>query len=299
MKIGYPCINRSLKCRGNKTFRLKSYSQPRFIETVKNNLNCLQKILRYNLDHDILFFRISSDIIPFASHPICTVNWATYFEDTLEKIGIFIKKNDIRISMHPDQFIVLNSKKPEVVQRSIRELEYHAAFLEALNLDTTAKIQLHVGGVYENRTKSMNRFVNQYALLPKQVKSRLVIENDDRSYSVKDCYEIYKQIQIPILLDVFHHQLHNDNESFQNALKKTSSTWDLKDGIPMIDYSTQLKNDKKGKHTNHIDINDFVTFLTNSIPTDFDVMLEIKDKEKSAIEAVATAKNDSRFFTIF
>ncbi len=80
MRIGYPCINLTIKNKHPSTFRIKSYSDKRFIETVKNNLNHLQKILIYNLNNNILFFRLSSDIIPFASHPICKINWRNIFK---------------------------------------------------------------------------------------------------------------------------------------------------------------------------------------------------------------------------
>ena len=146
MKIGYPCINRSLDCKGNRTFRLRSYSNERMQVTVQNNLECLLRILQYNLKYGILFFRISSDLIPFASHPICKFPWQRYFQKSFEEIGQFINKNHVRISMHPDQFIVLNSPRDDVVQRSIAELAYHAEILDLMGLDTSAKIQLHVGG---------------------------------------------------------------------------------------------------------------------------------------------------------
>lgn len=295
MKIGYPCINRTVTCQGNKTFRLKSYSEKRFITTVQNNLNCLQKILEYNWKHSILFFRISSDIIPFASHQVLTVDWQTYFKKDLKKIGEFIKKNNIRISMHPDQFIVLNSNKNDVVKRSIQELEYHAAFLDALKLDQSAKIQLHVGGVYGDKKASIHRFVNHFGLLSKEIKKRLVIENDERSYTVKNCLYINKKIGIPVLLDVFHHKINNNAESVQTVLKKTIKTWNKKDGLPMVDYSSQEQNEKKGKHADHIHISDFITFLNESQPINVDIMLEIKDKEKSALTAVSLAEKDSRF----
>ena len=298
MRIGYPCINRSLPCKGNKTFRLKSYSENRFIETVTNNLNCLQSMLEYNKAHNILFFRISSDIIPFASHPILSVDWITVFKNKLKSIGDYIRKHEMRISMHPDQFIVLNTKTEAVLNRSIKELEYHAAFLDELELDTSSKIQLHVGGVYNDKKESMNRFVKHYDFLSKHIKKRLVIENDDRNYTIKDCLYISKHIHIPVLLDVFHHQLNNNNESVQNAFSLVSKTWKSRDGIPMIDYSSQEKHQRLGKHANHIDRDDFNRFLKDSQDFDVDVMLEIKDKEKSAIEAITDAKNDPRFIQL-
>ena len=295
MNIGYPCINRSLSCQGNKTFRLKSYSENRFIKTVENNLDCLQQILQFNQERNLLFFRISSDIIPFASHPVLTIDWVNYFEDRLNEIGRYIKNNNMRISMHPDQFIVLNSKRKEVVDRSVKELKYHADFLDALRLDSTAKIQLHVGGVYDNKQESLNRFIRRYELLSNRIRKRLVIENDERSYTAKDCLHISKNANIPVLFDVLHHHIHNHNESVTSILKKIASTWKKRDGIPMIDYSSQEKNEKTGRHATHIDKKDFICFLKDSEPIDVDVMLEIKDKEKSALEAVRLAKTDSRF----
>ncbi|MBS3749785.1 MAG: UV DNA damage repair endonuclease UvsE [Candidatus Thermoplasmatota archaeon] len=295
MKIGYPCINRTLPCRGNKTFRLKSYSKERFIDTVTNNLRCLQHLLSFNLDHNILFFRISSDIIPFASHSVLNVDWELFFKDRLQEIGRFIKKNNMRISMHPDQFIVLNSKRKEVVQRSIQELVYHASFLDSLGLDASSKIQLHVGGVYGEKEKSMNRFVKNFDLLPLPVKKRLVIENDDRSYTAKDCLQISKQIHIPVLFDVLHHQINNFDEPIQKIFRFIAETWQTNDGIPMVDYSSQEQNEKIGKHATHINQKDFICFLQSINSIDFDIMLEIKDKEKSALEAISLAKSDPRF----
>ena len=161
----------------------------------------------------------------------------------------------------PDQFIVLNSIDEDVVHRSVKELFYHAEILDLLELDTTTKIQLHVGGAYGDKEKSINRFIQNYNKLDKKIKRRLVVENDDRIYSVKDCLSISKNVEVPILLDVFHHYVLNNKEPVTEALKFVKKTWKQKDGIPMIDYSSQEPNMRVGKHAETIDKNDFKNFI--------------------------------------
>jgi UV DNA damage endonuclease len=295
MKVGYPCLNRTIGCLGDKTFRLKSYSKERMINTVKNNLDCLEKILKYNVENNFLFFRITSDLVPFASHPICDINWQKHFSNKFEELGSFIIRNDIRISMHPDQFIVLNSRSDDVVQRSIAELQYHAEVLDLMGLDNTAKIQLHVGGVYGDKAKSMDRFKSRFVKLDRSIKDRLVIENDDRSYTVSDCLEISKGIGIPLLFDNFHHELNCSGENIKQALDKTIKTWKEHDGLPMTDYSSQNPKLSKGRHAETIDITNFKNYLKDTRPFDFDIMLEIKDKENSAKQAVKVLTGDIKF----
>ncbi|MDR3647396.1 MAG: UV DNA damage repair endonuclease UvsE [Candidatus Babeliales bacterium] len=287
MKIGYPCINNSIEQKPNKTFRLNSYSKELFKETVESNLKGLYKILEYNYEHGLLFLRISSDTIPFASHPVLNVDWIEEFKETLQTIGNFIKKNNFRISMHPDQFIVLNSPTESVVKNSIAELKYHANFLDSLGLDNTAKIQIHVGGVYGNKQEAIERFVEVYNRLDPIIKKRLVIENDDKSYSLSDVYKIYTKCGIPIIFDTLHQTCFNNGEDFLEALKIAFSTWKIEDGIPMIDYSNQAESSRVGKHSQSIDLKDFENFITITKALDFDIMLEIKDKEISSLKALA------------
>ena len=286
MKLGYPCINRSIGCTTNLTFRLASYSEENLLEKVEKNLNCLAKILEYNVKNGLLFFRISSDLVPFASHPICRVDWAKHFEKKFKQIGSYIKKYKIRISMHPDQFVLINSPRKIVVQRSIKELEYHCRVLDLMELDATAKVQIHVGGVYGDKEKSIERFINEYKSLPVIIKKRLVIENDHISYSLKDCISINKRIKISVLFDSFHHQCLNHGESIKEAIKMTQATWQKKDGLLMVDYSSQKPKKRKGTHAEHINIKQFEQFIKTTKGLNFDLMLEIKDKERSALKAI-------------
>lgn len=295
MKIGYPCINRTIGCQANHTFRLKSYSEERLIETVEQNLACLLRILQFNARNNLLFFRITSDLVPFASHPINRFKWQRHFQYRLREIGEFIRNSNMRISMHPDQFTLINSLDTEIFRRSVAELRYHADLLDKMELDTTARIQIHVGGMYKDKEKSMKRFVSRYKKIGNDLRQRLVIENDDKNYTIKDCLLIHDDIGIPVLFDSFHHEVHNNDEPIIECLRATSKTWRAMDGTPMIDYSHQKQNSMKGTHAETIKLASFKKFLEVSKPHDFDIMLEIKDKEKSALKAVHIACNDPRF----
>lgn len=295
MRIGYPCSNRSIGCRSDRTFRLASYTVERFITTVTDNISCLRQILEWNLRHDLLFFRISSDIIPFASHQICSFPWQKHYTDALALTGDYLSHAGIRISMHPDQFILLNSPDETIVSRSIDELAYHADLLDLMELDNSAKIQLHVGGLYGDRHDSIARFIRVYNRLDPAIRRRLVVENDDQRFTAADCLHIHAQTGIPVLFDIFHHSCHNNGEGIGEMLRKIGETWRSSDGIPMVDYSSQHPEKRRGGHAEHIDIDDFRRFLEISHPYDMDIMLEIKDKEASALAAVSVAKADPRF----
>ncbi|PKL65440.1 MAG: UV DNA damage repair endonuclease UvsE [Methanomicrobiales archaeon HGW-Methanomicrobiales-3] len=297
MRIGYPCLNRSIGCTPSKTFRLASYTEERLEQTIAANLACLQKILEYNVEHGLLFLRITSDLVPFASHEICTYSWQEQFADIFQGLGDYCKKHGFRISMHPDQFVLLNAPDAGVLERSIRELAYQSAVLDLMGLDRTAKIQIHVGGVYGDKAASMDRFVENYSQLDKTIRARLVIENDERLYAVADCRKIHDRTGIPVILDTFHHSLNNQGEPVQTALSILAETWTSQEGLPMVDYSSQQEGKRPGAHAEHIVSEDFSRFLGDSKPCDFDLMLEIKDKEKSANLALALAAEDFRLVT--
>lgn len=288
MKIGYPCINHSIVKKTVSTFRLSSYTEERLIRSIRYNLDTLVEILKYNIENNLMFFRISSEMIPFASHSICKFDWKEYFRSDFIKIGRLIKENDIRISMHPDQFVLINAKNQDIVNNSIKELEYHTDILDLMRLDASAKVQIHVGGAYGDREDSKKKFVSNYKnLLSEKVKRRLVIENDDHIYNLTDCVEIHWTTDIPILFDTFHHQCFGDNLPLIHALQTASDTWyKNRDGIIMIDYSNQEPNERKGKHSNTLDMKQFKEFVLSITSLDLDIMLEVKDKEKSAKNAI-------------
>ena len=203
--------------------------------------------------------------------------------------------------MHPDQFTLINSIKEEFFERSKKGLLYHAEILDLMKLDTSAKIQIHVGGVYGDKKASVKRFVARFNRLPDSVIRRLVIENDYKLYDLNGCLKISEEIQIPVLFDIFHHKMNNSaSHTLKESFSYIAKSWNEKrDGVPMVDYSSQEPNGLPRQHSETINLEDFGLFLKQTEPFDFDVMLEIKDKEKSAIKAVEFAVNDWRLHKFF
>ena len=250
------------------------------------NLDCLEIILQWNDAHDIRYFRISSDTVPFASHPVMTVDWRSEFASRFADLGRFIRDHDMRVNCHPGQYILLNSPRPDVVERSVAELDYTAAMFELMGLDHTHKMQIHTGGVYGDKPAAMDRFVREYDALSPAIRRRLVIENDERQYGLSDNLAIHARTGIPVLFDVFHHAILNDGESLPEAMDLFMPTW-RGHGLPAMDYSAQHAEKQAGAHAISVDLAAFDAFLGQIADRDVDIMLEIKDKENSALAVLA------------
>ncbi|MEG0296269.1 MAG: UV DNA damage repair endonuclease UvsE [Clostridium sp.] len=288
MKIGYACIPLTIPYRTNRTYRLSTYTNKKASEVISNNLNDLLEILKYNNLNNIKLFRISSDIIPLASHPNFDLDWISEFKDILSTIGSFIKTNNIRVSMHPGQYTILNSPKEEVVQKSIADLKFHADFLDSLGIDYSHKLILHIGGVYNDKNSAINRFITTYKSLPKNIKARLIIENDERCFSFDDVFYISTQTGAPVIFDNLHQQCYLkrtlSNVETKEILIKAASTWD--NCVPKIHYSQQAPDKKIGSHSPTIRIKEFLEYynLINETNLDIDIMLEVKDKNLSVLK---------------
>lgn len=293
MKIGYPCIPLTINAKTTRSLTLKTYSEEKLKLLIEANLKDLLKILTYNKENHINIFRISSDIIPLGSHEINKYNWLKEFESLLKNIGNYIKENNLRVSMHPGQYTVLNSPNPSVVKKSIKDLEFHASFLDSLNLNYTHKIILHIGGIYNSKKDSINRFIKNYNLLPNNIKNRLVIENDEKNFSLDDIIYISKKCSIPIIFDNLHNECFNDNNySLEEILLKISPSWNIpKDGNIKVHYSQQNLKKKLGSHSKSIKLEEFLNYYSIAKKYNIDIMLEVKDKDFSALKIINTLKD--------
>jgi UV DNA damage endonuclease len=172
-------------------------------------------------------FRIMSPLFPRMTHPAVgykleELPYGIEISTLLEDVRCFAMANDIRLSFHPDQFVVLSSPHPLVIANSIQELLYQAQLAEVVGADV---INIHAGGVYGDKLKALQRFCEVFKGLPGIVRSRLTLENDDISYTVRDLLPVCEQLSIPLVYDVHHHRCNPDGLSVEEATSQAAETW--------------------------------------------------------------------------
>ncbi len=288
MRIGYACLALGVRDSSMKTCMKKNASESRLKELIENNLNSLENLIDYNIESGIKFFRISSDLIPFGSSPVNGLQWWEIYDERFSLIGNKIYENKIRVSMHPGQYTVLNSKDEGVVERAVEDLTYHCRVLDSLGTGPESKIVLHVGGVYNDKKGAIERFVENCMKLPDSVKRRLVIENDDRSYNISEVLEIGKGLEIPVVFDNLHNSINPayTEKTEEYWVNECRATWTKKDGNQKIHYSQQAIGKRAGAHSESIDVKLFLDFYSNLVKKDIDIMLEVKDKNLSAVKCI-------------
>lgn len=288
MSIGYACIAIGVRDTNQKTCILKNASSTKLLALIEHNLNALENVIEYNIENRIKLYRISSDIIPFASSPVNTLEWWHIFDTKLSEIGDKIISSGMRVSMHAGPYTVINSPNEEVVTKSIEDLRYHNRMLDCLGLPSNHKIVLHVGGVYNDKKSAIDRFVVNYNRLDQSIKERLVIENDDRSYNICDVLEINKFTDVPIVYDNLHNKINPCKEEKSDIywIKACEKTWKKRDGCQKIHYSQQDQGKKTGAHSHTIRIDEFMMIYNQVFREDLDIMLEVKDKNLSAVKCI-------------
>ena len=287
MNIGYACLTVGVSGIRQRTCTMKNATPDVLLSLIQSNLEALDKILDYNIQNGIKLFRISSDIIPFGSHPVNTVKWWEIFNDKLNEIGRKAITNGIRLSMHPGQYTVLNSPDEAVVERAVEDLRYHARFLDEMGLGKEHKIILHIGDIYGDKTAAAKRFIQQYHYLDVNIRQRLVIENDDRQYAISDVLSIGESEGIPVVFDNLHNKINPDNTHSEiEWIAACASTWKRSDGSQKLHYSQQHDGKRPGSHSATLDIGEFLQFYTHLPNQDTDIMVEVKDKNLSAIKCI-------------
>lgn len=286
MNIGYACLTVGIPFTDLKSCVLKNFNEASLKELIGTNLCALNNIIDYNIKNGIKLFRICSELIPFGSHHTNIFPWWIDFAEEFSIIAKKLADNNIIISMHPGQYTLLNSPKSEVTQRAIEDLEYHKKLLECLGGGDESKLVLHIGGIYGDKESAIERFKQVYNGLEQSLKANIIIENDDRYYNIKDVYNIGIELGIPVVFDNLHHSCNPcaDNRDEPFWIKKCEETFNGSGRKQKIHYSQQNELKRNGSHSKTINANEFLQFFRKLENKDIDIMLEVKDKNLSAIK---------------
>lgn len=293
VRLGYACVNTRLRTSA-RTVRLANASPERLREVIADNLDALEAILRWNEEHGIQVFRLTSNLIPFGSHEANPIAWWDEFADRFERLAELVRGSGARLSTHPGQYTVLASARHEVVAAAVAELEYHARLLGAIGVDPSHKIVLHVGVGRRDAKAAGDRLVRGWELLSDGARERLVLENDER-WPLADVFDLSRRLDCPVVLDVFHHALAPSlpGVSVRELILAAGETWDTADGRQEVHFSTQEPGRRPGAHAASLDAGAFRSFHEQVRDLPLDCIFELKDKEQSVLRAKALVQTGS------
>ncbi len=306
MNYGYACINMTLsdvpkskRITTNRTMIKRTFKEKgvRYASKLAlDNVKDLVKILSWNEENDIRFYRMSSDIFPWCSeyyfhqlpHYAEIKYWLRYAGDFADDYGH-------RLTFHPGPFCCLASPKDEVVQKTYKELNNHSRIFDMMGFEPSHynKINIHVGGTYGDKDKTAKRFIENFHReggLDENTRKRFTLENDDKAsmWSTKDIYDkIHHETGIPIVFDYHHHRFCAGGLTEEQAVKLAASTWP--DGVTPVVHVSESKaiesGDSKIRPQAH---SDFIRKPVENYGQTHDIMLECKKKELALLKLRAT-----------
>ena len=274
----------------------KNYNTSKLLEITKNNLDSLYEIIKYNVKNNFHFYRLTSKLVPLATHDKVDFDYITPLLDEYKKIGKLINDNNIRVDTHPDQYAVLNSMDSKIVKNTVEILEYHYKIMDALGIKDKIII-LHVGSSACGKKASITRFINNFNKLPDHIKKCITVENDDKVYNIKDVLELCHKINVPMVLDYHHFICNNEKEDINDYLKEIINTWDGK--LPKMHFSSPKSKLKKEfrSHSDYINKECFIEFINilKKQDKDIDIMLEAKAKDDAISRLVRCLKYETNY----
>ena len=291
IRLGYVAIAKKLgkKITSSSTVTFTNYNKistsEKKLEKLKavsaSNLKNLGKILNYNMENNIHFYRITSALIPLVTHPeVGYWGHREFLKKDFEYIGKLINESNMRVDTHPDEFNVINSINPKVVENTKINLLRQAQWFEDFKYDL-GKMVIHIGGATNGKESGIERFITNFKTFPEEVTSKIIIENDDKTYTAKETLFLCNELKRPMVLDIHHHNCNNTDDNIYDLIPDIFTTWKNEKLPPKLHFSSPRDGENDRKHSDFINAQDFVNFLENikHFNTDIDIMLECKEKD--------------------
>ncbi len=289
IRLGLCCIFRDqpIKFRTTTATANGKLNRPaalaKLSELCMANADALSASLQFCADNRIGCFRINSQILPLKTHPECGYEVEDLPEGDeivrrFKACGRFARKNMLRTCFHPDQFVVLNSPRPDVVAKSIEELEYQCEVAEWVRADV---VNIHGGGAYGDKGKALADFARNLKKLSRRARHRLTVENDDTTHTPSDLLPVCRAEGLPLVYDVHHHRCNQDELSVEEATEQAIATWNRE---PMFHISSPIEGWKGPKPRRHHDFINIVDFPECWRDLTLTVEVEAKAKEVAVLK---------------
>ncbi|AWV31709.1 MULTISPECIES: UV DNA damage repair endonuclease UvsE [Paenibacillus] len=301
VRFGYVAMSTVIKdCSPSKTMTMASFKKlddreaalRRLENIARMNLHNTLRLMKHNVASDIMVYRLTSKIIPLATHPDLQ-DWNPFaaLAEEFAEVGQYVKKHGLRVSFHPDHFTVLSTPRPEVLINSVRDLQYHVDMLVAMGLPAMAKNNIHIGGAYGDKPVAAKRFEEHFRALPSALQERITLENDDKTFTAPETLAVSQSVGLPMVLDIHHQWVNNEGELPWELWPDILQTWrselaqkDVPSGEllpPKIHVSSPRSPSDPRSHADGVEPAPLLAFLKR-IAADtpaVDVMIEAKLKD--------------------
>ncbi|MBF2028124.1 MAG: UV DNA damage repair endonuclease UvsE [Oscillatoriales cyanobacterium C42_A2020_001] len=239
------------------------------------NLHRLHQAIAFCQENDIRLYRMNSSLLPFADAPVGEAVLPE-FADTMQQIGNFAREANVRLVLHPDQFVVLSSDRPDVVQNSCKILGAHARMMDMLGLPRSPWALMNIHGGKGDRARQLIQVIRD---LPDAIRLRLTLENDEYTYSTAELVELCRTANVPLVFDAHHHVIHEKVDSYNHPsvaemLVAARSTWDIP-AWQVVHISNGNQFFRDPQHS------DYITLMPESYRYAPWIEVEAKQKEKA------------------
>ncbi|QWU47849.1 MULTISPECIES: UV DNA damage repair endonuclease UvsE [Bacillus] len=267
----------------------KQEREDKLYNVTLQNLEHTIRILHYNIAHEIPLYRLSSSIVPLATHPEVEFDYIQIFAPLWRKIGALIQEHNLRVSFHPNQFTLFTSDKSHITTNAITDMTYHYNVLNAMGIANSSYINIHVGGAYGNKEKAIERFHENIQKLPYHIKRQMTLENDDKTYTTSETLAICQKEKIPFVFDYHHHIANLCGEPLEELLPMIFETWSHTNIPPKVHISSPKSEKEFRAHSDYIDLEFIKPFLhiAKKVDRDFDIMIESKQKDLALLQLIS------------
>lgn len=269
--------------------RDKKEREAQLLAITKNNLERTLRVLHYCIAHELPLYRMSSSIVPLATHPEAAWDYLKKTKQECIEIEKLVKKYNLRTSMHPNQYTLFTSPRTEVTVNAVKDMQYHYDLLKGMGIEDRSYINIHVGGAYGDKETALERFYENIKMLPSDVKKRMTLENDDKTFTTEETLEVCEKEGVPLMFDYHHYKANPGNTPLEELLPRFVQTWKNTGRPPKVHLSSPKDEKAYRSHHDFVSLDYVLPFfkMVSEFTGELDVMIEAKQKDRAALQLIS------------